>query len=481
MSGLFARGAFALRPLHAAVALAVLAPAALAQSAKPLPAPAPAAAPAAAPQKPADPRLGAAQTAFEALPEAERKAIQDDLIWAARYTGGTSGSFGTLTFGAITGFQAERKLPQDGILSPPQRKVLAEAAARARKEAGFIAAPDGASGARIGVPTALLSSKAANTLGGMRWQDKAARVTLDTASYPASENLQQMFDKATLANVPGRKITYKLIRPDFFVISGETAEGKFYRRVARGADGTLRGFSIGYAKADAAVIDRYVIAIAASFDPFPGAAPAVATAPTGGAAHTAQPVVPAPPPAPTMRILTGYAVRDGMVVTSARALSACKSLSIGPARLPARRSGEAAEELAALDAPGVKASPLPFATGPASEGAVLFLGEEREVIAAPARFVAGTPVLIDAALQPGGAGGLVFDRHGALLGLVAGDPGAKIKVAGVVPAARYPLGSVTALAGFGGAGAGAAASEALTTGAIARTYRAALMPISCGL
>ena len=68
--------------------------------------------------------------------------------------------------------------------------------------------------------------------------------------------------------MPGRKITYKLLRPDFFVVTGETATGRFYRRLAAGPDG-LRGFSIGYDKALAADLDRLVIAIAASFEPFP--------------------------------------------------------------------------------------------------------------------------------------------------------------------------------------------------------------------
>jgi hypothetical protein len=43
-------------------------------------------------------------------------------------------------------------------------------------------------------------------------------------------------------------VTYKLLRPDFFVISGETQTGRFYRRLEKGSDGSLRGFSIGFDK-----------------------------------------------------------------------------------------------------------------------------------------------------------------------------------------------------------------------------------------
>ena len=59
-----------------------------------------------------------------------------------------------------------------------------------------------------------------------------------------------------------------MLRPDFFVVAGETAGGKFYTRYGSGPGG-LRGFSIGYDKAVAPQFDRLVVAIANSFTPFP--------------------------------------------------------------------------------------------------------------------------------------------------------------------------------------------------------------------
>src|SRR3712207_7789826 len=41
----------------------------------------------------------------------------------------------------------------------------------------------------------------------------------------------------------GRNVTYKVLRPDFFVIAGETPTGKFYTRYSGGEAG-IRGFSI---------------------------------------------------------------------------------------------------------------------------------------------------------------------------------------------------------------------------------------------
>ena len=71
-----------------------------------------------------------------------------------------------------------------------------------------------------------------------------------------------------------------MLRPDFFVVAGETASGKFYTRYGSGTEG-LRGFSIGYDKTVAPQFDRLVVAIANSFTPFPDqlAPAAVAVAP----------------------------------------------------------------------------------------------------------------------------------------------------------------------------------------------------------
>ena len=42
-----------------------------------------------------------------------------------------------------------------------------------------------------------------------------------------------MFDRLK-ADAPGRHVTYKILRPDFLVVSGATPSGIFYTRMARG-------------------------------------------------------------------------------------------------------------------------------------------------------------------------------------------------------------------------------------------------------
>ncbi len=225
------------------------------------------------------PQMAAAQARFEALPEAERKAIQTDLIWAGQFNGAVSGSFGPLTFRAINALKGGRG-PADGILTPADRAALAKAAQAARDAAGFRLVDDDRTGVRIGIPAKLLPKRAATPSGGSRWQSADEKITLDTSASPPGDDLAALFEKAIAVspNSP-RKITYKLLRPDFFVVTGETPGGRFYRRLSAGPQG-LRGFSIGYDKALAATVDKLVIAIAASFEPFPtGPAPAAGTAP----------------------------------------------------------------------------------------------------------------------------------------------------------------------------------------------------------
>ena len=188
-----------------------------------------------APAQAANPQMAAAQASFEALPEAERKAIQSDLIWAGQFNGAVSGSYGPLTFRAINAFKGARG-PADGVLAPADRAALARAAQAARDVAGFRVLADDKTGVQIGIPSKLLPRRDATPTGGSRWQSIDEKVTLDTSASPPGEDLASLFEKATALNPnnPGRKITYKLLRPDFFVVTGETPTGRFYRRLSAG-------------------------------------------------------------------------------------------------------------------------------------------------------------------------------------------------------------------------------------------------------
>ena len=77
------------------------------------------------------------KAAFLAMPEADRKAAQDALLWLGLYNGVVDGGFGKRTLDAILVFQASQKAQADGVISPNQLAALKAAAQSARAAIGF--------------------------------------------------------------------------------------------------------------------------------------------------------------------------------------------------------------------------------------------------------------------------------------------------------------------------------------------------------
>jgi hypothetical protein len=438
-----------------------------------------------------DPQFAMAQERFEALPEAERRAIQQDLIWTGHFNGAVSGSFGPLTFRAINALKGGRGAA-DGVLASAERQALAQAARTARDLTGFRIQDDARTGVRIGIPEKILPRRETTPNGGSRWQSADGKITVDATATPPGEDLAASFERATAVNrnIPGRKITYKLLRPDFFVVTGETPTGKFYRRLAAGPEGT-RGFSIGYDKALAGVVDKLVIAIASSFEPFPSGPLEQPRAIASQPAVQPGPVSLPAPPRPTQRYGMALALSDKVALTAVAAVDGCRSIQAGgrPARL---RLKDDASGLALLDLDGGGVALSGVRSEPLTEREDLVLvayGDDagkRAAMALPAQFTAaGKAPAVFAPLQPGQSGSPVFDRQGRIAGLVTANPSDKILIAGVAPQRAYALADGAALQGFA-ARAGiplqpAPSGSGLSTGAIVERALRAVLPIVCPL
>lgn len=416
-----------------------------------VPASAPALAQAPAPGRPAaqaaaDPAFEAARAAFEPLPEAERKGIQDALVWTGDYNSVITGAFGRRTYDALIAYQKRAGNPAPGFPDASTRAAILAAGETARKATRFAVKPDPASGIVIGVPERLLSRRSPQG-GGTRWQSTDGRVTLDTKSFgPGETDLDALFARA-VAPAADRKVTYKLKRPDFLVVTGETGTGKFYIRYASGLVG-IRGFTLGYDKALGPEVDRLVIAIANSVVPFPEtaepvpaqAAPSVPAAKPGAPQAPTARTIPLPAARPAATVALGLVVAPGRVLTSASAIEACPAFRIGSTPVRVIRT-DAARGLALLDADGLKArAGVVAARGmPLPPGdAVIVLGADTEGgVAVASGEVSGERLF--APLQPGSAGALVLDREGSLAGLVVRYPTAPRLVAGVAPPMSYPM------------------------------------------
>jgi peptidoglycan hydrolase-like protein with peptidoglycan-binding domain len=437
------------------------------------------------PAKPADAGFEAAKAAFEALPQAERKAIQDALIWTGDYNGTVTGDFGRRTFEAISAYARRAGLLATGMLDPASRKTLLAAAQREREAAKFTLARDAATGIRIGVPERVLVRREGNPSGGTRWQGADGKITLDTrAIAPGAGDLTSLFERNLSVQAPGRRVTYKLLRPDFFVVAGETPAGKFYTRYALGPAG-LRGFSVSYDKSLAKGFDRIALAIANSFVPFPKEVPPIADA-RPAISNEATPAMLDPPRAAGL-VGSGIAVSSALVVTIGTS-EPCEEPRV--AGVPAR--------VVRIDSPtglvllerhaGASANGSALGSGATSDlGALLVLSyyaasdRPEELMVTPAH-ASGTRLV--APLQPNANGGAVFDRMGAFIGLVGVTTEEPRKVAGIVPPRTWPLISTETIRTFLGDSvvdpSPPSAAIASSAGDIATRWRARILPITCG-
>ena len=403
-------------------------------------------------------------------------------MWTGDYQGVIDGVFGRRSREAFFAFDRKRDPAADGAPTPPKLKALQAAAARARQAAGFAMTND-PTGARIGVPKAILP-QASRAGAASRYASRDGRIALDLAVVDGAEmDLPRLFERLR-AESPARRVTYKLARPDFVVVAGETPGRKFYTRFAQGADAqgrpVLRGFTF-YAPDDRPDLDRIVIAVANSFDPFPGAAPASPERPPAGQGGAVAAAPSAPTVQPAAPAATAISLGAGKWLAALPADCASATLADAPAKIAARgKDGLALLEAAARPAArlaaaapahgaqgdGAAALALGYAAGQGAPGLVVASGR----LDATGALVAG--------LQPGMAGAPVFDREGRFLGLARPFAAPRL-VAGVAPAATHGLIAAREAAVFAGLPAGA---EPARGGAaeLARTYGAALAPVACG-
>jgi peptidoglycan hydrolase-like protein with peptidoglycan-binding domain len=411
-----------------------------------------------APPSDDDAAMAAQKAAFLALPAATRKALQEALVWLGLYVGANDGEFGKHTRDAILAFQASLKAPADGTLSAPGLKALLAAAQKAREAAGFQVVSDSKTGGRIGAPLKLMRA-----LPGAR---------LDFASN-ADADLGALYARLSAAT-PARKIAYKAIKPDaFFVVSGQDGPAKFYTRFDKNpnANPPVRGFTFAYPTSQTATFDRIAIAIANSFEPFPESAGAQAA---NAAAPSASGPAPAPQPAAT-----------ALVIAPGRALTALKAddcphptVAGKPTRI---ERADAATGLAILAGDFASNGGAPRLGAPGQDLVVLgFAGPRLAASSASFTGVEAAPV-VTAAVDKGASGGPVFNRSGALVGLVAPIIGEPKRVAGLALASPHPLIAPNALRAFLGASEPASeeAAASLSAGDIAARERKALVAVFC--
>jgi len=396
----------------------------------------------AAPSAQTKPAAPAARTdpvaeSYSAVPEAERIAIQNDLIWSGDYNGTASGDFGPRAVTAVKSFQKRQGGKETGVLNPKERAELAAAAKKKRDAIGWRVVDDGATGARVGIPAKLVPQHTP-IAGGSRWASARGEIQVETFRIGTpGTTLQAIYELQR--KVPERKISYNLTRPDFFVISGLQGLKKFYVRGAY-KDGQVRGFTILYDQAMEGIVDPVVIGMSSAFTAFPAAA-----------------VASGPPPRRKVEYGTGVIISvAGDVVTSRDLLEGCQVITLagyGPADLV---TDDKAADLALLRIYGARnLAPIALAEGPGGSELTLVgiadpqaQGGGSAVSTASARLTAaptGRP-LIEPAPALGFAGAPAFEKSGHPAGIVGHS--AQVLAGPSASAAQATLIGATAIKGF---------------------------------
>jgi len=407
----------------------------------------------------ADAAFAAQKSAFLALPLATRKAAQDALVWLGFYNGASDGDFGKRTRDAIVAFELSQKAAGDGVLSAPQLQALMSAADKARAAIGFKVVSDPKTGARIGAPAKLMGKP-----GGAR---------LDFASS-ADADLAKLYSRLS-AETPTRKVAYKAMKPGvFFVVSGQDGAAKFYSRfeTSQGASPPVRGFTFAYPAAQGAQLDRVAIAVANSFEAFPGqpsaSVPSTGPSPTSGG-----------PPAPIAKAFaTALVIAPGQALTALTPAD-CPNASIGGKPVRFERA-DPTTGLAILSGDfGARGDPPRLG---ALKPDLIVLSAAGDVVAANFASLTGDAAkpLVIASLEKGASGGPAFDREGNLAGLVAPIADEPKRIAGVALASRHPLIVPEAIGAFLGGGEMTPEPGAqLSAGAIAAREKDAVVRVFC--
>lgn len=183
-----------------------------------------------------------AQNWFQHLPETDRHSIGIMLIATGRYNGMSTGEFNHRIYNGILGFQRFRSSVPNGVLAEPAKRQLFTEGAQFLKSIGLREASHPLVSAKLYIPFKLIETQA-RTPRGMAYEGTDASV--DFSYFPRIElSLQDLFGRLASAG-QSRKITYKLLRPDFFVVSGDSASRHFYSRYQVAPDGIV-GFTFSW-------------------------------------------------------------------------------------------------------------------------------------------------------------------------------------------------------------------------------------------
>jgi peptidoglycan hydrolase-like protein with peptidoglycan-binding domain len=291
-----------------------------------------------------------AASAYTAMPESERHAIQSDLGLLGDYEG-APGNFDEGTIAAVKAFQQRHHNRATGVLAAPERDALAAAARGPAAAVGWRLIDDPKTGARLGLPEKLVPKSGASR-SGSRWTSAQGQIQIETFRYTEAA-LPALFEDEKKTSK--RRVTASMLKAGSFMISGVQGLKNFIVRAQ--ASGTqVRGITILYDLATEGIMATVATATAGAFQGFPDAKAA---------------------PLPGMRRAVEYATAivvsaGGDLLAPGRATEECRAIVVPGLGHAERVAADPASDLALLRLYGAR-NLVPLALAGESKGDALML------------------------------------------------------------------------------------------------------------
>ncbi|HEY4142473.1 MAG TPA: serine protease [Pseudolabrys sp.] len=360
----------------------------------------------AAPAKITPPKIETSSDTFASIPAAERQKVQAALLWAGDFSGDVKGEDPLVA--AVKNYQKRSKIKITGVLTDAERASLIAATNNREQEFGWSVVIDPATGSRIGLPIKMMPH-ARDTARGTRWSSTHGDVQVETFRV-ADRNLklsalfeQEKRDPAT------RKIEYSLLRDDGFFISGFQGLKKFSVK-ATFRDGEVRGFTMLYDQMMETIVTPVMVAMSASFSPFPDRSAPFATL------------------TKSVEYGNGLVVSaDGYIITDRKLIDGCQVLVASGIGDVVRVAEDKDNGLALLRVYGPrKLSPLSLPQDAPKMGDLTLFGipdpkedGSRKLTEIKARLVNGTAIELRQPVPMAGfAGAAALDGQGRFLGMM---------------------------------------------------------------
>jgi peptidoglycan hydrolase-like protein with peptidoglycan-binding domain len=385
---------------------------------------------------PIRPTLQAPADTANAMAQAERQAIQSDLVWIGQYNGAVNGEVSERMVAAIKAFQKDNGGKQTGVLNPQERGALAEAAKKRQVNVGWKIVFDAGTGVRLGIPTKLVPQQASDA-DGVKWTSSTGTIQIQMARRKEAGPTTAKLSEQEKKQPAGRNIEYSVVKPDFFVLSGMQGLKKFYLRGQIKGD-EVRILTILYDQATEGIMEPVVVAMSSAFNPFPNGAQAAA-----------------PPPRKSVEYGTGIIVsEEGAIVTDRQVVDGCLSTVVAGYGNADRIAEDKERDLALLriyGARGLKALALKLGIAKPNVELTGIADPQNQGGGAAVSSVkaqAGSDLALAPAPGVGFSGAPALDADGVFAGIALLKPTLVAGPVGATPAAQAALVSADTVRAF---------------------------------